>query len=70
MSTFYLVRSPKCYIKRPHYEESLQGRQDSLDIAMKAAVQLATETQQTQLVYEVRLVGRAAIAEATWIPET
>lgn len=70
MAIFYLVRSPNCYHKRTFEQSgSPQGKLDTIAEAMEVAVQLATETQKTQLVYEVRLVGRAAIAEATWIPE-
>lgn len=43
---------------------------DTQDEAEKMALELASQTQKTQLVYRVTLVGRASIAEATWVPET
>lgn len=69
MDSFYLVRGPMCY-KNSRGPDCSQAKRDTLEEATKLATDLATQTQKTQLVYEVRLVGRAAIAEATWIPET
>lgn len=68
MDSFYLVRSPNCYVAKAVHG-NLQDKKPTLEMAMRAAIDLASETQRTQLVYEVKLVGRAAIAEATWIPE-
>lgn len=69
MDPFYLVRSPMCYHGNSRGPDCAQTKRDTLEEAQKLATDLATQTQKTQLVYEIRLVGRAAIAEATWIPE-
>jgi hypothetical protein len=69
MDEFFLVRSPKCYQKHRSYAPDHQAKKETLEEAMASALRLASETQQTQNVYKITLVGRAAIAEATWIPE-
>lgn len=64
---FFLVRSPNTYGKKcsdtfPH------GKVDTLKEAQGIAIELATRTRETQYVYKVVLVGKAAVQEAVFTP--
>lgn len=68
METFFLVRSPNCYKSKPM--EVGQGKHDTIESAQGTAMNLAEQYNQTQYVYEVKLVGKASVSKANWIPET
>jgi hypothetical protein len=70
MEKFYLVRSPNCYQGNQSSIKggNLNGRFETQEEAVRAATEFATQTQRSQLVYEVKLVGRASVAEAVWRP--
>lgn len=69
MKEFYLVRTPNTYHNRKACDGFPQGKLDTMEEAQQVAVDLATQTRQTQLVYRVVLVGKAAIQEAVYTPQ-